>query len=361
MKMTRYMTLLILAAFIIAARTNAAVGEWYAVTIYPLISCALSFAVSRIPFSMEEMLVVGTGIIIIVLAIRGIIQKRLKTIFIIAEIIIWAIIWFYLGWGMNYFRESIYSRGKIERQQFEEDIFEKFLQDYADNLNGSYVEMPENLEYDDFAADIKERYEKVPAQYGLSEPKSWQNPKNLIFNRLYSAVGVVGYIGPFFSEIQVNEDVLPGQKAFSYAHELSHLLGVSNEDEANFWAYQICRHSNIPEVRYSGYYSLLPYVLSNASRILSEDEYKEYQQQIRPEILQQLIDQQNYWKARYSKTLGEIQSRMYDAMLKGNKISSGTKNYMQVIDLIIATEYSVRKETIKTLATKTLSNVAGDI
>ena len=137
----------------------------------------------------------------------------------------------------------------------------------------------------------------------------------------------------------MNKDVLTGQKPFSYAHELSHLLGVSNEDEANFWAYQVCRRSEIPEVRYSGYYSLLPYVLSNASRVLSEDEYKEYQRQIRPEILQQLIDQQNYWRSRYSKTLGNIQSRMYDAMLKGNKVSSGTRNYMQVIDLIIASEY----------------------
>jgi hypothetical protein len=29
---------------------------------------------------------------------------------------------------------------------------------------------------------------------------------------------------------------------------------------------------------------------------------------------------------------------MYDLMLKGNKIPSGTKNYLQVIDLIIAME-----------------------
>lgn len=340
MKIIRYITLLAAVAFIVAARTNVDLGEWYAVTVYPLISSGLSFAVSWIPFSMEEILMAGIGIIIIAVAIRGIRQRRLKAALTIAEIMIWTIIWFYFGWGMNYFRESIYSRGEIERQKYEEETFSNFLQDYADNLNSSYVVMPGTMKYDDFATDIKGRFENIPVQYGLSEPKSWQKPKNLLFNGLYSAVGVIGYIGPFFSEIQVNEDILTTQKPFSYAHELSHLLGVSNEDEANFWAYQLCRHSEIPEVRYSGYFSLLPYVLSNASRVMTEDEYKEYQQKIRPEILQQLIEQQNFWNSKYSKTLGTIQSRIYDAMLKGNKISSGTKNYMQVIDLIIATEYS---------------------
>ena len=340
MKILRYMLLAFLAAFVLVARSSVAVGEWYATTVYPVVSAALSWSVSWIPFSMEEILMAGIGIIIIAVAIRGVRQRRIKAALTIAEIMIWTIIWFYLGWGMNYFRESIYSRGEIERQKYEEETFSNFLHDYADSLNSSYVVMPETMEYDDFATDIKGRFGNIPVQYSLSEPKSWQKPKNLLFNGLYSAVGVIGYIGPFFSEIQVNEDILTTQKPFSYAHELSHLLGVSNEDEANFWAYQLCRQSEIPEVRYSGYFSLLPYVLSNASRVMTEDEYKEYQQKIRPEILQQLIDQQNFWNSKYSKTLGNIQSRIYDAMLKGNKISSGTKNYMQVIDLIIATEYS---------------------
>jgi hypothetical protein len=160
-----------------------------------------------------------------------------------------------------------------------------------------------------------------------------------LFNRLYTSVGVGGYIGPFFCETHINADLLPAQRPFSYAHELSHLLGVSNEDEANFWAYEICRRSDIPAVRYSGYYSLLPYVLSNASKVLNEDEYKIYINSIKPEIIQQLIDQQNFWKSNYNKILGKMQSAVYDSMLKANKISSGTKNYLQVIDLIIAFEY----------------------
>ena len=80
-------------------------------------------------------------------------------------------------------------------------------------------------------------------------------------------------------------------------------------------------------------------MLSNASRVLDEDEYREYVLSIRPEVRQQLADQQNFWKSKYSRTLGKIQSVIYDSMLKANKIPSGTKNYNQVVELIIATEY----------------------
>lgn len=335
----RYIILSILSAFIIAARVNVSVGEWYATYLYPYISTTLSLMVSWIPFSMTEILVVGTVILMIYVLIRNIRhrEKIWKIVIKEAEIVAWIMVWLYFGWGMNYFRESIYTRGNFTREAFDEVVFKQFMTDYADSLNNSYI--PETVEMSVYENDIKERYSSVPDHYGLSKAKSWQHPKKLLFNRLYTAVGVGGYIGPFFGETHLNADLFPQQKPSSYAHELSHLLGVSNEDEANFWAYQICRTSDIPAVKYSGYYSLLPYVLSNASRVLNEDEYKEYVLSIRPEVRQQLADQQNFWKSKYSRTLGKIQSVIYDSMLKANKIPSGTKNYNQVVELIIATEY----------------------
>lgn len=335
----RYIILSILSAFIIAARVNVSVGEWYATSLYPYISTTLSLLVSWIPFSMTEILVVGTVILMIYVLIRNIRhrEKIWKIVIKEAEIVAWIMVWLYFGWGMNYFRESIYTRGNFTREAFDEVVFKQFMTDYADSLNNSYI--PETVEMSVYENDIKERYSSVPDHYGLSKAKSWQHPKKLIFNWLYTAVGVGGYIGPFFGETHINADLFPQQKPSSYAHELSHLLGVSNEDEANFWAYQICRNSDIPAVKYSGYYSLLPYVLSNASRVLDEDEYKEYVLSIRPEVRQQLADQQNFWKSKYSRTLGKIQSVIYDSMLKANKIPSGTKNYNQVVELIIATEY----------------------
>ena len=352
LKKFRYIILILLAAFILVARNSTAVGEWYAVTVYPAVSAALSFCVSWIPFSLEEILVLAGAAIAVGIIIMGVKKKQrwYKVCLKELELAVWIVVWFYMGWGMNYFRESLYERGGVERQKYNEVVFKEFLTDYAENLNAAYVDSLPPLKVEDFCNDIKSRYALIHEQMGLCAPRQWQEPKKLLLNGIYSAVGVLGYMGPFFNEIQLNGDLLPAQVPFCYAHELSHQLGVSNEDEANFWAWQMCRHSQIPQVRYSGYFAMLPYVLSNASRVLLPDEYKAFQQTIRPEVRRQFVAQREFWNSKYSKLLGNIQSAIYNAMLKGNKISSGTANYIQVVDMIIAFEYAPKDNNTYTTA-----------
>lgn len=148
--------------------------------------------------------------------------------------------------------------------------------------------------------EIKEIYRQVPSMYGLALPRDYQHPKQVWFNPLYSGVGVLGYMGPFFAESQLNEELLPVQLPFTYAHELSHLLGVSNEAEANYWAYRVCRSSKRPAVRYSAYFGLLPYVLVNASSVLTEEEFREWIKTIRPEVVKDYEYKRMYWNERYS-------------------------------------------------------------
>jgi hypothetical protein len=158
MHKARHIVLVTLVAFIIAARANVSVGEWYAEHLYPIISTGLSFLVSWIPFSMTEVLAVcAIGLIICILA-KGTRNKDKvwKIALREAELIAWIFIWLYLGWGMNYFRESIYSRGNIERQKYDEELFNKFLSDYADSLNYAYTQ--DSVDLPAFEDDIKSLY-----------------------------------------------------------------------------------------------------------------------------------------------------------------------------------------------------------
>lgn len=142
----------------------------------------------------------------------------------------------------------------------------------------------------------------------------------------------------FFCETQLNNDLMPAQFHFVYVHEYSHLLGVSSEDEANFWAYTICTRSDEPVLRFDGYYGLLPYVLANAFRVLPESDYRQFISTINPAVIAMYNAQREYWNSRYSKTLGRLQSAFYDAFLKGNKVASGTASYLEVIDMVISFE-----------------------
>lgn len=337
----RHIILIVLLAFVLTARFSVEIGEWYSIVIYPVVSGFLSYAVSWIPFSLEEIVVVGAVLLLTFIIVNGILKRRsfVKILFQALEFLLWIYVWFYIGWGCNYYRESIYTRSGVERQAYDEAVFKDFISDYADSLNSTYDALPNDLfyvGYDYFEDQVKDAFASLPSSAGLTVPHQWQSPKRLLFNDLYSAVGVMGFIGPFFCETQLNNDLMPAQFHFVYVHEYSHLLGVSSEDEANFWAYTICTRSEDPVLRYAGYYGILPYVLINASRVLSKSDYKMFLSTINPAVIEMYNAQRQYWNSRYSKTLGRLQSAVYDAFLKGNKVTSGTASYVEVIDMIIS-------------------------
>ena len=301
----RYIVLALLLLCIVLCRFFPVMAEGYARHIYPWLSAALSAIASVFPFSLEEVLVV---VIILWMIIYPFLKRRKKKSwrFIVGrevELLAWVYIWFYLGWGLNYFRYDIYRRMEVEPAGYDEQAFRQ-----------------------------------VPSMYGLALPQDYQHPKQVWFNPLYSGVGVLGYMGPFFAESQLNEELLPVQLPFTYAHELSHLLGVSNEAEANYWAYRVCRSSKRPAVRYSAYFGLLPYVLVNASSVLTEEEFREWIKTIRPEVVKDYEYKRMYWNERYSTLLGEVQNKIYNLFLKGNNIPSGRKNYAEVIGILLSLE-----------------------
>ena len=306
-RLLRWSMLALLLAFIVVCRLCPQAGEWYARHIYPHTASILSRTASLVPFSLEETVALVIGICLLgypILARRGgqgwkrILRRE-------AEIILWVYVWFYWGWD-------------------------------TDSLNTNYCDVA-SIDTQAVQQDIRTLYATVPAGYGLDAPESYHCPKNLWFNTLYSRVGVLGYAGPFFVEMQLNEELLPSQYPFTYAHELAHLLGVSSEAEANYWAYRICTQSGRPEVRYSGYMGLLSYVIINARAVMEPETYREWTLTLRDEVVRELGNRDTYWSEKYSHALGSIQDWVYDLFLKGNQITSGKKNYAEVIQMILST------------------------
>ena len=131
-----------------------------------------------------------------------------------------------------------------------------------------------------------------------------------------------------------------------FAHELAHFQGIARESEANLYSFLVCIRSDAPSIRLSGYLSILPHVLSNASRLMEKEEYATLYKQIRPEVIMLAQHNQQYWAEKYNPLIGRIQDILYDLYLKGNKISSGRKNYSEVIGLLISyQEWEKQKPT----------------
>lgn len=332
----RYILLFFLLLFLFMARGNHAVGEWYATQIYPSLSIFLSQISTLSHFSWEELVIVLFALFLL----RSLITLRRhnwkKRTSNILEMSLWLTVWFYWGWGLNYFRLSFYQRMELQPAEYQDTVFRSFLQDYTRLLNQSCTRFTKGVENEAWSREIKNIYRTVPQKAALGIPRDSFRPKRLAFNTLYSKVGVMGFMGPFFCEMQLNEELLPQQYPFTYAHELAHLLGVSHEAEANYWAFKVCTASDNAQIRFSGYLGILPYVIRQAYGCLTPEEFKHWLKSLNPHVLSLLDMEQRYWSEKYSKWIGRMQNALYEAFLKGNQISSGQKSYGQVLSLIIS-------------------------
>ena len=243
---------------------------------------------------------------------------------------------FYLAWGLNYSQKNFYERTGIPYTAYTPEIFNEFVDNYISKLNESYVPV-NRIDKEVIRKEAVRQYNLISDTLGIHRPPhSRPRVKTMMFTPLISMVGVTGSMGPFFCEFTLNGDLLPPQYPATYTHELAHLLGITSEAEANFYAYQVCTRSVNKEIHFSGYFSILGHVLANARQLMTEEEYKKLFGSIRPEIIELARKDQEYWMGKYSPLIGDIQDWIYDLYLKGNKIESGRKNYSEVIGLLIS-------------------------
>lgn len=181
---------------VLLCRFSPDMGELYARHLYPVLSAFLSALVSWIPFSMEEWFFVGACVLLVGIPLWN--WKKKKgwkwTLRAEAELLVGVYLWFYVGWGINYFRKDFFTRSSLEYVAYQDSTFQHFLADYTRRLNQAYTQSP-FPSHEVIEKEAKQLFAQVPSRFGLSSPKAYQHPKRVMFNTLYSGVGVLGYMG----------------------------------------------------------------------------------------------------------------------------------------------------------------------
>ena len=335
----RYVVLIVLLSVVWATQLIPILGEVYAQSVYPVISHFLSSFSKLMPFAIGDLFIFLSvlGLLFNPIRARYIQKKKWKQILLNEmEYLLWIYAWFYLAWGLNYSQKNFYQRTEIPYTAYTPEIFQEFVDDYITQLNRSYTPV-NSINQDLIREETVRIYHQLSDSLGVHRPPH-EHPrvKTMLFTPFISMVGVTGSMGPFFCEFTLNGDLLPVNYPATYAHELAHLLGITSEAEANFYAYQVCTRSEVMGIRFSGYFSILGHVLGNAQRLLPEEEYTRLFKRIRPEIIELAKNNQAYWAAKYSPVVGAVQDWIYDLYLKGNKIESGRQNYSEVVGLLIS-------------------------
>lgn len=338
----RYIVLLIFLIIVLFIRHVAWASLWYSLYFYPFFSWCLSYTSRFWAFSLGDLFIaISVTVLVSAWGIRRLLNRRnriskKKLLGYEVEYLLWIYVWFYLSWGINYSQPNFYRRAKVNAAPYSEAAFRSFVDDYVHDLNVSYCPV-KGKHTETVRREVLAAYRKMGKGFGINPPGEDAPPvKRMMFPRLISSVGVTGYMGPFFAEYNLNSDLLPINYPFTYAHEFSHWLGITNESEANLYAYFACTHSRVRSVRYSGYFSILGYVLSNARRIYKPDEYKKLRSSILPQIRYQYDVDNAYWRGKYSTIIGGAQDYIYDLYLRNNNMPSGLQSYSEVINLILS-------------------------
>lgn len=339
-------------------------GMFYTRSIYPVVGTVLSHISGLVPFALGDVFIAGSIAWVIGYPVYAIGYKKTekrKALGHVGEYLLWVYVWFYAAWGLNYSQPNIYRRMHMRPVEVDKEAFRQFAYSYADSLNAAFDRMVTTKDGKGKAkahaalelllkrcdkqqakaeAAIEKGYEQMGQSaraWGINTPFN-HNPKvkTMVFSRLSSMAGVTGSMGPFFCEFTLNADLRPHAYPATYAHEMAHLQGISNEGEANFYSYVVCTTSRDEATRFSGYYHIFFHVIINVRELLGEEEFERFVSGLRPEIMALARNDREYWLALRSPIIDKTQTFFYNLYLKGNNVEEGLKSYSAVIGMIMA-------------------------
>lgn len=353
------------AAFLLSfiASRAPAFAEWYAVTVYPVLSKGINFITSLAPFSIAELLIVllviGAAAYLIVCVIK--IKKakgsrgRVLLLSLITPVCLASVLYFVfmLNCGINYSRYTFAQTSGLEIRPSSKAELTALCSALGEKVSALRKEEKADGKSEtkrtsgniyETAKKAQATFEKLHRQYPLL-PAGYGRPKPVIASRLMSWCNITGIFFPFTFEANVNVDVPQFSIPATMCHELSHLRGYMREDEANFIGYLACEYSDDPDFQYSG--NMLAFIYTyNALYDADSGTANAIYAQLGEGVKRDLADNNAYWE-QFKGPAAVAASAVNDSYLRANKQEDGVKSYGRMVDLLLA-EYRANKQQKRT-------------
>ena len=359
----------------VCARQVPGFAEWYAVHIYQKLTAVTGRVTGLAPFSVVE---IGLYVLLILLPVTGIgaVVKSVRFgqggenalcwasgLFLTAS----ALLFLYAAnCGVNYQRESFSEKtglaakqytaeelkqvcmwlteevnalaGQVERGGSGEMILAAPAEEKKDAAAAEYEEMPLQVLGDTAVQAMTDLAEEYPDMKGY-----YPHPKPVCVSEILSYQNLSGVYSPFTIEANYNADMVDYNIPFTMCHELSHLRGFMQEEEANFIAFLACIGSDNRDFEYSGYLTGWVYCM-NALRRADAEEWQQVREWLDEAAEADLRENSRFWEY-YDGAVAEVSDKVNDTYLKANGQSEGVQSYGRMVDLIIA--YAERKDEEK--------------
>ncbi|MBF2707798.1 DUF3810 domain-containing protein [Flavobacterium soyangense] len=246
---------------------------------------------------------------------------------------------FHFLWAMNYYRQPLFEKMKIERDYTDADLltFTKKLIAKTNEIqsqimkdDSSKVVFPYSQEQV-FEMNLN-GYKKLSDQYAFFE---YTNPsiKKSLFSLPLTYMGFGGYLNPFTNEAQVNYLMPMYNSPTTSCHEMAHQMGFASESECNFIGFLASVKNDDLYFKYSGYSTALRYCLANW-QVRDEKVFEELLKTVHPGILENYQESEDFWK-QYDTFIDKGFHIFYDNFLKFNQQKDGMESYSKFVNLMV--------------------------
>lgn len=182
---------------------------------------------------------------------------------------------------------------------------------------------------------LGQRYHRLSGHYPF--------PKPILNTWLLSVQQTTGVYSPFTVEANYNRDIAYYDIPFTICHELSHLRGYMQEEEANFIGVLATIGADDLYFNYSGYVSAWVYA-GNALARIDSTAFATLYARINTRTRQDMLYNNAYWKQFEGKP-AEAHEQLNDAYLKMQGQATGVRSYGHVTDLML--EYFAKNGTLE--------------
>ncbi len=318
------------------------VEQFYSNGLYIFISKISRLTLGKIPFSVGDVMY---GILILYF-LKSIWKTRktwkqewknngLKVLSVLSV----AYFLFHFLWGMNYYRQPLFEKMKIERDYTDADLL-AFTKKLIAKTNEIQTQITKNdslkvtfpYSHEQVFEMNLNGYKTLSNQYPFFE---YTNPsiKKSLFSLPLTYMGFGGYLNPFTNEAQVNYLMPMYNSPTTSCHEMAHQMGFASESECNFIGFLASVKNENLYFQYSGYSTALSYCLSNW---YARDEkiLEQLLKTIHPGILKNYQETEDFWK-QFETPIETGFHLFYDNFLKMNQQKEGMESYSKYVNLLV--------------------------
>jgi hypothetical protein len=339
--------LFILALFIFFISDNHGwIEKNYATGFYPKLSATLRILFGWMPFSLGDIIYSIVTIAVLWQLGKFVVRlfhktdswkKKLTPLFNAGITILFVYVYFYLFWGLNYYRNGIEQQLALQNDRFDKNelvLLNQYLLGQMNNSKEVCLQKKDTvMENDRMFQSALEGYRNMETSFPFIRYRH-ASMKASLFGKIGNYIGFQGYYNPFTGEAQVNTSIPQFMQPYVTCHEMAHQVGYASESEANFVGFLAGTHSTDTLLQYSAYFDMFLYAWSNLKRVDSAAA-NVLSKQIHPGVKRDIKTFSEFAR-NHRSFVSDWTDALYDYYLKQNRQRKGIDSYAEVTGWLIA-------------------------